>query len=155
GSSTRGRDQGYLVIVADGPTGRTHAGTEDAEGARTRTRGSAVRGRPRQEPVRIQKLTVCDDLVVKMRSGRASGRTDVTDHLPAADRLSWFDGKPAQVSVTRHETETVVEDHEIAVVAGVSSRLHSAVGGSQNRLALFERDVEALVKPGLTRKRIV
>src|SRR5207244_8919783 len=54
----------------------------------------------------------------------------------------------------RHETEAVLDDDQVAVIARVSDRLDRAVGGRVHRLAFFSGDVEALVEPGLAGERI-
>ena len=48
----------------------------------------------------------------------------------------------------------MLEDDQVAVVAGVRRRLDGAVGRRVDRLALFGRDVEALVEARLAGERI-
>ena len=64
---------------------------------------------------------------------------------PRLTRLAGLHGERAQVPVARRQAEAVLEDDEVAVVAGVRRRLDRAVGRREHRLALVGRDVEALV----------
>src|SRR2546428_8312787 len=88
-----------------------------------------------------------------MRAGGAARRTHKADDVPALDALTRLDPVRAQVTVTRREPEAVLEDDQIAVVAGVRRGIDHAIGGRKYRLAPFCRDVEALVGTRLPRGR--
>src|SRR3989475_10466921 len=81
-----------------------------------------------------------------MRAGGAARRTHKADDVPALDALTRLDPVRAQVTVTRREPEAVLEDDQIAVVAGVRRRIDHAIGGRKYRLALFGRDVQSPVE---------
>src|SRR2546426_10458635 len=89
-----------------------------------------------------------------MRAGGAARRTHKADDVPALDALTRLDPVRAQVTVTRREPEAVLEDDQIAVVAGVRRRIDHAIGGRKYRLALFGRDVESPVEARLAGERV-
>src|SRR3989442_8278573 len=89
-----------------------------------------------------------------MRAGGAARRTHKADDVPALDALTRLDPVRAQVTVTRREPEAVLEDDQIAVVAGVRRRIDHAIGGRKNPPDPFWRDVESLVEAPLARERI-
>src|SRR5712664_2080398 len=91
----------------------------------------------RQELQRVDQLAVRHDLVVQMRAGGAARRTDKADDVAALDALTRLDPVRAQVTVARCEAEAVLEDDQIAVVAGIRRGIDHAVGGREYRLALF------------------
>src|SRR2546428_12034186 len=72
-----------------------------------------------------------------MRAGGAARRTHKADDVPALDALTRLDPVRAQVTVTRREPEAVLEDDQIAVVAGVRRGIDHAIRGPQYPLAPF------------------
>src|SRR2546422_1233137 len=80
-----------------------------------------------------------------MRAGGAARRTHKADDVPALDALTRLDPVRAQVTVTRREPEAVLEDDQIAVVAGVRRGIDHAIGGPKKPPAPFCRDVEVPV----------
>src|SRR6185503_6251836 len=108
----------------------------------------------REEAERVDQLTVREDLVVEVRAGCAAGGADVAEHRTAADALAGLHGERAQVAVSRRQPETVLDDDEVAVFAGVGGRFDAAVGGGVHRLAFIGRDVEPLVERRLAAERI-
>ena len=61
---------------------------------------------------------VCENFVVQVRSGGASGRADIADDGPALDGLIRLDGESTQVPVTGHETEAVRQDDGSYLITG-------------------------------------
>src|SRR5262249_12091974 len=102
--------------------------------------------RLRQELERINQLTVGEDFVVKVRSGCPARRADEADDVAALDPGAGLHVVAAQMTVAGHETETVLDDNEVAVIAGVRRGFDRAVGRRVHRLTLLGRDVEALMK---------
>src|SRR5262245_41958818 len=86
--------------------------------------GSLARRGLREQLRRIQELTVGENLVMQMRAGRAARRADIPDHLAALDRLSGLGRERTQVPVARRQTEPVLHDQQVAVVAGVGGGFH-------------------------------
>ena len=54
--------------------------------------------------------------------------------------------KRAEVAVASRQAERVLEHEQIPVVAGIGRRFDDAVGGREDRLAFFGRDVETLME---------
>ena len=73
---------------------------------------------------------------------------------PRLTRLAGLDAEAAQMTVARRQPEIVLDGDEIPVLAGIGRRLDGAVRGRVDRLALFGRDVEPLMKRGLAGERI-
>jgi hypothetical protein len=65
-----------------------------------------------------------------------------------------LDAELAQMTVTCRQAEPVTQHDEIAVVAAVGRRLDDPVGGGENGMAFFGRDIEALMEPGFAGERI-
>ena len=107
-----------------------------------------------QELQRVDQLAVGENFVVQVRAGRAAGRADVADDVAALDVLARLDVERAQMAVARRQAEAVLEDDQVAVVAGVRRRLDRAVGRRVDRLALVGGDVDALMKARLAGERI-
>src|SRR4029453_10381942 len=82
-----------------------------------------------------------------MRPGCAAGCADVADHVATLDRLSGPDDELAQMSVAGEESERVPQDDQIAVVAGVGSRINSRIRRGVDRIAFVGRDIDSLVEP--------
>src|SRR5262245_50056591 len=89
-----------------------------------------------------------------MSAGRPAGRSDAGDDVATLHRLTRFRYEHTEMPVARRQTEIVADHHEVAVVAVVGRRLDDAVGGRVDRIALFGRDVDALVIRGLAREWI-
>src|SRR5437867_2106882 len=89
-----------------------------------------------------------------MRAGGTTRRPDASDDVAALHALPRLHRERAQVTVTRRETELVLDDDQVAVVAGIRRRLDDAVGGRKNRLTFLRRDVEPLVEARFARERI-
>src|SRR5439155_22889194 len=100
----------------------------------------------RQELERIDQLAVGENLVVKMRAGRAAGRSDVADDLAALHGRARLHREGAQVAVARREAEGVLDDDQVAVVAGIRRRVDDAVSRRENRLTFLRGDVETLME---------
>src|SRR4029453_18048831 len=90
-----------------------------------------------------------------MRPGCAAGCADVADTVPPRDRLSGPDDELTQMSVAGEESERVPQDDQIAVVAGVGSRINSRIRRGVDRIALVGRDIDSLVEPMLAGERVL
>src|SRR5438132_427183 len=118
----------------------------DADGTLASLRG--------EELQRVHELPVDEDFVVQVRAGRTAGGADQADHVAARDAVADLHAVAAQMTVARRETEGVLQDDQVAVVARERGRLDDAVGGRVHRLAFFSGDVDAGVVLGLAAERI-
>src|SRR6185436_18036097 len=108
----------------------------------------------REELERVDQLSVRENLVVQMRTGRASRGPDVADDVAAFDAGARFHGEPAQMSVAGGQPEVVPQGEQVPILAGIGSRIDLTVGGRIDGLTLFGRNIEALMERGLARERI-
>ena len=101
------------------------AGRRAAHGGRL----CVSRARLGEELQRVDQLAVREDFVVQVRAGRAAGGADIADDVAALARCARLDVEAAQVPVARRQTEVVLEDDQVAVVARVAadSTMPSAV----------------------------
>src|SRR5262245_55127282 len=76
-----------------------------------------------QQLARAERLAMRPDLVVEMRRRGPPGRADVADDIAALDLVAGFDTQLGQVGVPRHQSELVLDDHEIPEVRSIASRL--------------------------------
>ena len=70
-----------------------------------------------EELERVEELPVGKHLVVEVIPGGAARGADVADDVAAVDLIAFLDREREQVTVLRLETEPVVEDDQVAVVA--------------------------------------
>src|SRR5687768_13259460 len=83
---------------------------------------------------------------MEVRAGRQAGRSDIADHLPAADRLARRGGDAAHVRICRLEA-AVVNDRDLpAVAATPACGDYAAVGGCGDRRPGAGAQIDALVK---------
>ena len=87
----------------------------------------------REELERIDQFAVGENFVMEMRTGRAAGRSDESDHGASLDVLARPDGESAQMAVPRRQFKIVLEDDQIAVVPAVARRFDNAVRGGEDR----------------------
>src|SRR5205807_100628 len=85
---------------------------------------------------RVHQFSVGEHFIVKMRSRRASRRAHVADHVAALHLLALPHGELRQMSVSRRETETVIDHDEVAVIAAWRRQLGDATAMSGVRSAL-------------------
>src|SRR5207245_503754 len=86
----------------------------DARLKASRYRMALSSGGLREELQRVDQFAVREDLVVHVRAGRSTGRSDVADHVAAPDVLTGLHRERAQVTVARRQSESVVELNEIS-----------------------------------------
>src|SRR6202789_4442935 len=95
---------------------------------------------------RIYGGIVNPDLVVQVRAGAVSRRTDVAKDIPTTDILSFSDREPGEVSVNGLDAVAVVDHHLAPVPVAHPSLQDRAVRRRTNRLAFAGRDINSGVE---------
>ena len=83
------------------------------------------------------------NLVVQVRAGTVSRRSDVAKDVPAADVLSFGDRESGEMRVNGFDAVAVVDDHFAPVPVAHAGLHDSAVRRCTNRVALARGDVNA------------
>src|ERR1700735_1980458 len=101
---------------------------------------------------RIYGGIVNPDLVVQVRAGAVSRRTDVAKDIPTTDILSFSDREPGQVSINGLDAVAVVDHHLASVPVAHPSLQACTVRGRATLLALCRGDINAGVECAFTIK---
>src|SRR5215470_126166 len=88
-----------------------------------------------QEFLRVDRLAAQPRFVVQVRSGRASGRTDLADDLPGPDGLADVNVDRRQMTVAGRQSVAVINVDHAAAAAAPARGGHRAVGGGAHRIA--------------------
>ncbi len=104
---------------------------------------------------RIDRLIIDAHFVVKVRPGRATGRSNLPQELPSLNQLTNRSGKRGKVTITRRETAAMIDNHELTITVLPAGECHGAVGAGNHWCAPLSLDVLAGVKLiGAPAKRI-
>src|SRR5215469_15499642 len=86
-----------------------------------------------EEFLRVLRLAVDDDLVMRMRTGRAAGRAEIADLLVQPDPLPDRHGERMQMRVARGDAVAVIDLDDLAVIVAIPGIGHDARRGRKNR----------------------
>jgi hypothetical protein len=79
---------------------------------------------------------------MEMCAGRAARRPDVPDDLAAVHVHSWRHAESGQMSIPRRDSVSVIDDHQISVVAARLRARDNPVGRRVHRDAVVRGDIE-------------
>src|SRR6185437_4249505 len=113
--------------------------------AQSRTWNRSARAQPHagtQKFLRIDGFAVDPGFVVEVRSGRASGRSDRSDHLADPDGIADLDVDLGKMAVAGGQAVAVIDLHHSSIAAGPAGGNDFSVGGGAHGIAGCRAKVE-------------
>src|SRR5215470_519963 len=89
-----------------------------------------------------------------MGAGRASGRTDLADHLTDPDDVAVLDVDLGEMAIACRQAVAVVDLDHAAITAAPARRDHLAIRGCAHGIACLRAEIEAGVHGRTAEERI-